>query len=370
MTISISTLFTGDTASRILSVGLELAASLGLDTTSWRDGDPEKTLFNFVADRLADRDTIITELIKAGFLSLTSGDWLTLVAGDLYGVTRTAATAAAPSVDFSNALGGVYSKAIGEVIVKASSTGELFRNSEAFSISSGPGATATVAFVAENAGTTGNVALDDVDTIVTTMLGVTITGSTAASGVDAQSDASLQTACTNTLGALSANGPPDAYNAVALDSDLTGETTLTRATTVEDASDGTVTIYVATSTGAPAGAAVTAAQDAIEIWSTPACITPTVVAASEYPLAVTQTVSGTGIPSGVEAAVTALITAEFADVEIGGYISLSALTALTHNYLIAQGATDVLVTTTAPSASVQLAAGQVVTAGVVTVTEV
>jgi phage-related baseplate assembly protein len=370
MTVDITTLFTATTAARILSTGLALAEALGLSTTTWRDGDPEPTLYGFLADMLSDREDVITELIKAGFLSVASGTWLTLVAQDMYGVTRTAAEASAPTVTLSNSGGGSYTKGVGECIVKASSTGELFRSSEAFTLASGPGTTASVAFEAENAGTVGNVALDDVDTVISTMLGVTITTSTAAVGVDEQSDESLRTECTSTLGSVSVNGPPDAYNAVALDSDLTGESTLTRATTSEDASDGTVQVYVATATGAPTAGAVTAAETAIELWATPATITPTVSAATEVTQAVTQSVSGTDIPAGAEAAVEALVIAYFGTIAIGGLVAVSAITALTQDYLVGAGATLVTVTTSVPSADVSLAAGTVVVAGTVTVTEV
>lgn len=370
MTIDVTTLFTSATAARILSVGLELAEALGLNTTSWREGDPEHTLYSFLADTLSDREDLIGELIQAGFLSSATGSWLTLVAQDLFGVTRTAASPSTPSVTFDNTGGGAYSKGIGEVIVKASSTGELFRNTEALTLASGPGVSATIAFEAENAGAAGSVALDDIDTIVSTMLGVEIDTSTASTGVDEQSDASLRSECSSSIGSVSVNGPPDAYNAVCLDSDLTGETTLTRASTTENAVDGTVTVYVATSSGAPAGGAVTAAQTAVELWATPACITPTVIAASEYSQAVTQTVNGTDIPSGFAAALTTLFTSYLSGVDIAGVISMSALTAITHDYLVAQGATDVSVITTVPAASVALSAGQVPVIGAVSVTEV
>ena len=370
MTVDIDTLFTASSSATILRLGLELAESLGLNTTSWRDGDPEKTIFNFLSDQLATREEVIGALIGSGFLADAEGDWLTIVARDFFGVDRTAAEASEPSVTFANGGGGAYSKAIGEVIVKASSTGELFRSTEALTLASGPGTTATITFVAENAGTVGTVSANDIDTIVSTMLGVTISSSTAAAGVDAQSDSSLQSACTNSLGSVSVEGPPDAFNAVALNHDLTGETTITRSYTTEDASDGTVTVYLATATGAPSAGAVTAANDAIEIWATPCCVTPTVSAASEYSQAVTQTVDGTDIPAGTEAAVSALLLTLFAAIPIGGLISRSAITTLTHSYLVAQGATDVSVVTTVPASDGALTTGFVPVVGAVSVTEI
>lgn len=370
MTISLSTLFSTSTAAELLSTGLELAASLGLPTTSWRKGDPERTLFRFLANALAERDSVASEFIRAGFLTTSRGSWKTLVASEMYGVEREGATYATPSVTFSNSGGASYSKAAGEVIVKASSTGVLFRNSAALSLASGPGTTAIVAFVADDAGSDGTVGVDDVDTIVSTMLGVSITSSTAATGIDEQSDEALEDECLTTLGALSANGPPDAYNAVCLDSGLTGRTEITRAATVENASDGTVTVYIAGASGAVAAGVVSDAQDAVETWATPACVTPTVVSAAESAQTIAYNVDGDDIPASADSDIESLVTSYLAGLAIGGYLATSALISLAHEYLVDAGASNVDVELTSPAASVDLSPGQIATVGSVTVTEV
>lgn len=67
MTIDVRTLFTSETATRLLAIGLELAASLGLNTTSWVVDSPERVLLKFVAKVVAERDSAAAEFIQAGF---------------------------------------------------------------------------------------------------------------------------------------------------------------------------------------------------------------------------------------------------------------------------------------------------------------
>jgi len=369
MTVDVRTLFTSETATRLLSIGIELAAALGLNTTSWVVDSPERVLFKFLANALAERDSVAAEFAKAAFLRSATGSWKTLVAQDVYGVTREAATYATPTVTFANGGGAVYAKAAGEVIVKASSTGVTFRSTAAMSLASGPGTSATVALIADEPGSAGSVGVDDIDTIVSTMLEVTITSSTAAVGIDEQSDASLESECLDTLGSVSVDGPPDAYNAVCLNSALTGTTAITRAVTSEDADDGTVTVWIAGASGAVSGAVVTLAKDAVETWATPAGFTPTVVSATAVPQTIAYTVSGTDIPASASADIEALVAAYLADVTIGGYLANSAYVALAQTYLVDAGATNVSVSVTASPTVGALAAGTVATLSSCTVTE-
>jgi len=60
----------------------------------------------------------------------------------------------------------------------------------------------------------------------------------------------------------------------------------------------------------------------------------------------------------------------YATLPIAGFIARSALIALAHDYLVSAGASDVTVELSTPAADVQLAAGEVATAGTITVTEV
>jgi len=169
---------------------------------------------------------------------------------------------------------------------------------------------------------------------------------------------------------LSPNGPSDAYNYVVKQTQYTGSTEITRAQTVPQSSTGLVTVYVAGSSGAVSSGAVTAAQDAIELWATPNCITATAVNATEDDTAFTFDVSGTGIPADYEATLTDLIGEYVAALDLGGLLAVSATQAIAHQLLVDENVVGPTVTQTAPAADVQLADGHVVTVASVTVTEV
>lgn len=369
MTVDVRTLFTSKTADEIMADGLALATSEGLSVTTWRVGDPSRTLLKFVAQVLAARDLEGSEFNRAGFLSSARGLWKTLVAAEVYGVTRQAATYSTPSITLANGGGGAYDFDAGEAIFKSSSSGVLFHSTQALSLASGPGTTATIALVADEPGSDGTVGVDDVDTIVTTMLGVTVSSSTAAVGMDEQSDAGLDEQCLATLGSLSVNGPPDAYVAVALNSELTGTSAVTRAWSSEDDPTGAVTVWVAGPSGGVGGTVVTLVETAIELWATPCCITPTVVDATTAAQTVAYTIDGTDLPASAEDDIETLVATYFAVVRVSGLVSRSALIALAHDYLVGAGAGSVTVALTTPAADVQLSAGQVPTVGSVTVVE-
>lgn len=368
MTISLSSLISAATASQILSTGLQVAQALGLSVTTWRDDDPTRVTFHFLSEFLATKEGLAVEFVRSGFLSLARGQWLTLIAEDYYGVTRTEATFATSTVSLQNTGGGFYILDPGDITVENSTTGATYHNTTSITI--GAGGSGTVDVVADEAGSSGSAAADEIDTLVTTYTGVTVTASTAAVGTDEQSDSSLRTQCLATLGALSPNGPADAYEYVCRDSELTGTTEITRAKSSGETTDGTVTVYVAGASGAVSGGAVTAAQDAVEQWATPLCITPTVASAVAVPIAITATVSGGSVPEDVEDQVESAVTAMLADIDIDGLVAVSAIYTVIHGVLVDNGVTSPTVTLTAPAADTDLDADEVPTIGAVSVTEV
>lgn len=369
MTVSVTTLFSVETAARILSTALEVAKVLGLPVTSWRVDDPTRVLFKVAAEVLGSRETMAAFFARSGFLSQSSGDWLTLLASEVYGVERTPATYAPTTVSLSNA-GGWHDLAAGDVRFRSSVSGVTYTTTEAVSLH-GPGATQTVAVIADVAGSDGSASLDEIDAFETTLLGVTITGSAVAVGVDEQGDDALKTQCMATLGALSPNGPPDAYEYVVRNADLTGSTEITRAASTAEGTDLTVTVYVAGASGAVSGAAVIAAQAAVDSWSTPLTATATVVAATPVLQAVTATVSGQDVPAAGELTTlaSAALGALFSSVPIGGTLARSAIYAALHEALIDAGCTRPVIVLSVPAAELELDPDEVVTLGAVSVTE-
>ncbi len=326
MTIQVSALTAVITAAQYFARGLELAAAYALPVTTWRAGDPTRTLYQFAAEMLGERDGTVAEFIKAGWLSSAEDDWLEVLAYETFGVTKTAAGYATPTVTVTNAGGGYYDPAAGDLTFKSTESGVTYHTTSGPLVGGAPGVlsagvTATFELVADTAGSTGSSGIDEIDTMVTQLDGVVVVSSTASLANDAQSDEELREACRATLGSLSPSGPRDAYEYVALTPALTGETGVTRARAVTSG-PGAVTVYLAGPSGAVTGAAVDAVQDAIDRWATPLTVTATAVSADA--LAVTRLVtvhkadSNSSSDASIESAIEIALVKLFAATKIGG----------------------------------------------------
>ncbi len=321
MAISVLALITRVTADEFLSRMLEVAEAVGLPVSTWRAGDPTRTLFRGDSEQLGTLESAQVDYAKAAFLTTSEGDWKTLRAKDTYNVDRDEATYSEPTCTLSNAGGGQFELSPGGLVVSASATGALFENLETITVLSGP-STLSVALIAKTAGASGSVGVNDVDTIVSpTLTGVTITASTAASGSDAQDDPGLDAECLASLGALSPNGPADAYEYVVMNEALTGVAGITRARSAGDTTDGTVTVYAATDTAGISGPTVALLQAAADIWAQPLCTDATV--ASGAPVNTPITIAG--VPTDAHDEAEAAIAAYYLTVDFGGTVYLDAV---------------------------------------------
>lgn len=357
--LSAVALMARQTADEILALALEVAALVGLPVTTWRVGDPTRTQFRALSTKLAAADAIQSELAKASFITgpadeRASGDWLTLRVSDVYGVDREEATFSTPSVFLDNAGGGLFELDARGLVVSSSATGATFRNQSPVTIN--PGQTGLeVSLVADAGGSAGSVGANELDTIVSppiVTLGVTIASSTAAIGSDAQSDVGLIEQALATLGALSPNGPVDAYEFVARNAALTGVEGVTRAKAEGDTSDGTVVVYVATAAAALDGPSVAAIQVAVDTWAQPLCTDATVISGTPQTVPVTYVLT----PAHPEAqdAIEAAVAAHFAVVDFGGQVTTSALVSIAHAVC---GASLVKAVVSSPVVDITLAAG-------------
>lgn len=309
--LTLASLLTVATAEEILARGLTIADALGLDTTTWRTGDPTRSLYHFMAEVLATQDAVVVRYIAGGLLEEAEGDQLTLLAAQVYGVTRGEASYAGSDLELTNAEGGVFVFDAGDITFRSSVTGKTYHNTSGGTLSSF--GTLDVDWIADEPGSDSAVSEDDIDEMVTTFIGVSVTASGASTATDAESDSNLKVRCRDSLGALSPDGPADAYRYVALTSELTGDTETTKASVEGDNATGDVTVYIAGSGGAVTSGARDAVADAIAIWATPLCITPTVVAASEETIAITATVYIHSTVGELDAAIESAIETKLAE---------------------------------------------------------
>lgn len=355
--LSVFSLIAKQTADEIFTLALEVAELVGLPVSTWRTGDPTRTQFRALARKLANADEIQTELAKAAFITgpeaeRASGEWLKLRVADVYGVEAEEAKFATPSITLDNAGGGLFEWDTRGLVVSSSSTGATFRSQSPGLIN--PLETGVVvSLVADVAGSAGSVGLDEIDTIVSPALtGVTIASSTAAIGSDAQSDVGLIEQALATLGALSPNGPVDAYEFVARNAELTGIQGVTRAKGEGDTADGTVTVYVATTTAALDVDSVAAIQAAVDVWAQPLCTDATVVSGTPQTQAVTYVL--TPAHPQAQQAIESALDAHFASIDFGGQITESALKAIAHSVC---GPTLIKAIVSIPASDVTLGAG-------------
>lgn len=375
--LSLASLLVQETKDAIYDRAIAIADLLGLPTSSWQAGDPTRSLYHVVSEILATLESVAVGFISSGFLDYASGDWLTLLAEQQFNVERTEATYATTTVTLTNAGGGVYTLEAGDVTVKNSSTGATYHSTSGGTLVAG--GTLDIDVVADVAGSDlGSAGAGEIDDLVTTLLGVTVSNDTAAVGIDAESDASLRQRCRDKLGSLSPDGPAAAYSYVARASDLTGVSTVTRVRVYSDNDTGGVTVYLASASGAVSSEDVTAVTTALATYATPLCVTLTVASASEvsvpvtYQLWIYRSVNKTS--AEVQAAVLEALEDLFATRPIGGDIIPPATTGKLYQSLIVSAIRGVFpdhafrVSVSAPAGDTSLTNSQVAALGSVTPT--
>jgi phage-related baseplate assembly protein len=376
MMATLTDLIIEETKATIYAFALTIADATGLETTTWRPGDPTRSLYHVVSEKLASWESVTAAFVRAAFLDYATGDMLRIHAYQQFGYTAEAATFGACSCTLTNASGAVYSFDAGDITAKNTASGATYRNTTGGTLDAL--GTLSLTFTAEEAGSDSNAAIGEIDDLVTAYLGVTIANATACIGSDEESDASIRTGCRAKLGSLSAAGPAKAYEYVALASELTGDTESTRVRVYPDSDTGEVTIILAADAGAVSGTAVTAVEAAIVEWAAPLTITPLVQSASEVSIAVTYTiwiydrVSATS--SEVDDAIAAALATAFAERPIGGDIIPPATTGKIYADKIRAVIESVYpadtfrVSMSAPASDTSLATDEVATLGTVTAT--
>lgn len=272
-------------------------AAYGVATTGWKPGAVVRTMISGAAIVLAAMSSLIALIARSGFLELSEGPWLTIVARYIYNTERSPGSFASGVVLASNSTGSVYTLDPGDMVFSNPTTGATYRNTASVTIGS-MASNVEIAVTAEQLGSAGTAQVGEIDTLVTTLLGVTVTNAAAIVGTDEQSDTSLKAAAQERSGALSPNGPEDAYRYFARTAVRAADGTsigVTRIKATPDG-DGTVTVLVATATGGVTGTASDPATDigavfaSVEANAVPLGVTLVTESADPLSVAVTSTV--------------------------------------------------------------------------------
>lgn len=318
--ITIAELLVPVTTDQQLEKFLTALEDIGIKARSWRQAGSLRSILRVVAAAYAGFSTSILGFVQAGFLETALGGWLTLLAFYVYGVTRIAATQATGKVTLTNSGAGVYSIAINTLRIIAN--GKAFTNVAAISLN--PGNVLSVDIIAIEAGTASNVAVGATWTIETTLPGVTCTNSAAIVGANAEIDADLRQRCKDRLGILSGRGPRGAY-AYAIRSAVRTDGSpvdVNRHSISPSSSTGTLTVYVASPSGAPAPADLAFISTSIETYARPDTVTVSLNAATPVAFAKTLTVWAQRVDgvsaADIKALVEAALIAAISDYPVGG----------------------------------------------------
>jgi len=301
----------------------------GAATTAWKPGAVVRTIIAGVSIVLAAFSELTAAVAAGGFLELATGSWLTLVAQYVYGVDRLLGTFAAGEVTLTNSSASNYTGGADALIVQNSVTGAEYRSTGAWSVA--PFSTADVAIRAVELGSDSTSAATEIDTLVTTLSGVTVSNAAAVVGTDEEVDAELRRRCLERTGPLSPNGPRDAYGYAARNAvSSTGAAIGVTRVATEAPGDGSVNVWVATSSGAVSGTAGNPATDlgavalAIYEQAEPLAVEAVVASATALSIPVTYELWIYTSAGLTEAEVEALVATElatlFANTPIGGHV--------------------------------------------------
>jgi hypothetical protein len=309
----------------------QILKALGLPVTAWQEGSVARTIIAIIAAIFAGYTEVMVLAIRAGFLDLAEGIWLTLLAKHVYNVERLEATFATGTAIIDNAGGGSYSFDPEEVIFINTVSKKTYTNVEAFTV--GPlEAGKTIAIRAVEAGSPSTAAAGQVNAFETKYLGLSCSNPEALIGFDAESDPALRQRCRDSLGALSPNGPEAAYVYVAKSAKRPDKTPIgvNRVHIPPATGDGTVQVFVATPSGAVQGSPNDPSTDlgiiASDIYkkAVPKGVTAFVVSAIQKPIALTIDVWIDASASLSDAEVQNIIEKKLQDyfrtIPIGGHV--------------------------------------------------
>lgn len=319
MSISLAQLLIQETKAAIYTRALSIATAVGLPVTSWRVGDPTRSTYHVLSEILSTAEEIVAGYIGAGFLDYATGEWLILLADQVYDVQANTASYATCLATLTNPTGAIYSFDVGDVTI---TNGVMtYHNTTAGNLAAL--GTLSLEFVADEPGSDGTettIGIGGIDTMVTVFGTVTVANTTIAVGNDAEEDEPLRVRCRAKLGALSPNGPKDAYNYVATST----SPSVTRSRTFGDTTNGTVSVYLASAAGAVDSTTVDLVEAAILESANPICATVSVDSATEAPIAIDYDLwlydsVGETVPN-IESAVAKALTSLFSSRPIGGDI--------------------------------------------------
>lgn len=324
MPINLSDLLTPPTEDELTDTFLALLAAAGFPVTSWQVGGVARTMARLVARGLVKLSDLVSKIAKGGFNSYATGDWLTLLASEVYENERAGATFAQGQVQLglSSALAGPYTFTPGQLWFVWK--GKRYRSANSVNETLTWPDTLILPFKAESPGAVYN-APDNQLALETPLAGLVLQASSVTTqGTDPETDDSLRARDRGKWGTVGPAANSDGWATYAREASVE----VTRVVVQENQpAAGSVRVVVAGSAGAISGPELTAVGTYLAA-RRPFCVGVSAVNASEAAVAVTATVR---ILSSHPNAGGALVQAEealaalFAELPIGGTVRLGDL---------------------------------------------
>jgi uncharacterized phage protein gp47/JayE len=325
--LTLEEMFTPMTKDEILEGMLTLADSLGFPTSAWQPGSVAREILEICAQQLANTSEVVASVAAGGLVDYATSGWLTLLAKSFYNLDRIEATFGTGSVTLTNSSGVGYVIAANDIHFLNSTTGATYTNTTGGSL--GAGGTLTLDIIADEAGSASNAVATQINALVTPLLGVTVTNPAALTASDAESDDQLRARCRASLAAASPNGPSDAYNYFATSSVRENGSSVGITRSRVDETQGDVTVYVATDSGAVPGSAGDPTTDLgavnanIQANCVPTGITATIATAVAAPITVAGDAwlktGSTIAPAALQALILAKLQTYWKTIPIGGF---------------------------------------------------
>lgn len=376
--VLLETLLEEETEATLLAKLYAVLDAVGIDTESFAPGDPTRSEMYAVARTQEAKEDLITDAIRGGFTDTAEDDWLDVCIESQFDVPRRTATFATCTVRYTNAGNQLHTIAAEDDTFRNSTTDATYKNTTGGTLN--PGGTLDVTVEAETAGTGGNALPGEIDELVSTRAGVTVSNITTAAGTDKEPDDDYRIRGKGKLSALSPNGPKGAYDYVVTTPELNGGASVTRSRTFGNSQTGVVQVYVAGASGAVTGDDVDLCQEAVEQYAEPICIGATVVSAANLTQAVTYSLwvydSINLTSEEIETAVSTALAAAILARRIGGDVIPPDESGNLYKDIIEQAIMRAVyphgfrVTVTTPAADVPMDLNQVAVLGTVTATAI
>ena len=253
MAVSLKSLVTPPTQDEVVDAFLVILGVVGFPITSWQSGGVARTLLKILASGLVSVSTLTSLIAAGGFLGYATGDWLSLLASQVFFVTRYDATFAVGSITLACSVsGGPYTIVPGQLsfgwgtLVYTNTNGGVLNTS----------GTLALTFQATQAGAIYNAPDGAINVLLTPLAGVSISGNATVTtqGTDAEADGALILRCAGQWGNVGSAANDAGYGAWARSASIQ----VTRVSVQDNTPiDGQVTVLVAGPAGPVAGGVIT-----------------------------------------------------------------------------------------------------------------